>query len=71
MIYYRYKGVGVWSVLGSSGASYGGIGGRGGCGGYTTCRLERSSPHGDLYRPDSHGSGGAESNGGTGRSRTI
>lgn len=62
-----FSGAGKWSTLGSSGASHGGVGGRGGCGGYTTCRLERNMPYGDLYLPNEHGSGGALSNGGTGK----
>ena len=62
----HYVGPGKWSMLGSSGASHGGLGGRGGCGSYTTCRLARSMPYGDLYLPNQHGSGGALSNGGTG-----
>lgn len=53
-------------MLGSSGASFGGLGGRGGCGGYITCRLERGTPYGDTYEPTAHGSGGALYNGGTG-----
>ena len=59
-------GVGVWSTLGSSGASSAGLGGRGGCGSYVTCRLERNLPYGDLYQPTDYGSGGALYNGGTG-----
>ncbi|KAL4226615.1 hypothetical protein ACF0H5_014598 [Mactra antiquata] len=59
-------GSGTWGMLGSSGASHGGLGGRGGCGGYTTCRLERNIPYGDLYQPVNHGSGGRLTSGGTG-----
>ena len=61
-----YTGSGIWSRLGSSGASHGGLGGRGGCGGYVTCQLKRSVPYGDLYSPNRHGSGGAMDHGGTG-----
>jgi len=53
--------------IGTSGGSHGGLGGRGGCGGYTTCRLPREAAYGDLYRPVDHGSGGAQTNGGTGK----
>ena len=59
-------GAGIWSRLGSSGASSGGLGGKGGCAGFLTCRLKRNLPYGDLYYPDDFGSGGALSNGGTG-----
>ncbi|WAR26294.1 hypothetical protein MAR_011998 [Mya arenaria] len=52
--------------IGTSGGSHGGLGGRGGCDGYTTCRLHRNMPYGDLYIPVAHGSGGGQTNGGTG-----
>ena len=61
-----YLGAGVWSQLGSSGASSAGLGGKGGCGSFTTCRLKRELPYGDLYTPTDYGSGGAVYNGGTG-----
>ena len=66
LINFCYSGAGIWSTLGSSGASHGGVGGRGGCGSYLTCRLEKQLPYGDLYAPDEFGSGGALYNGGTG-----
>ena len=66
-----HLGAGIYSVLGSSGASHGGIGGRGGCGGYLTCRLKRNLPYGELFQPDEFGSGGALSNGGVGKCLCI
>ena len=63
-----YLGAGVWSSLGSSGASSAGLGGKGGCGSYLTCRLKRELPYGDLYVPTDYGSGGALYNGGSGKS---
>ena len=66
-----HLGAGVWSILGSSGASSAGLGGKGGCGGFVTCRLKRELPYGDLYTPTDYGSGGALFNGGTGNLLTC
>jgi len=57
---------GIAHRLGSSGASHGGFGGRGACDNFLTCTLKRNYPYGNLYTPDSTGSGGVGRYGGSG-----